>query len=144
MPQIIFNGHAYNNEFEMPADILRAYRESEKRKTGAKQLTDVVDIPEEIKGIYERAVVKTEEQSVSSQPMSELPTTEELFQRSAPQEMKHLPSDERIFQPSPPVIDPANSTIEPDAGIRMRSLAAGVLWVLLVIVVIILVTRFLW
>jgi hypothetical protein len=144
MPKITFRGKTYNSEFEMPEDVRQAYQEFERRnRTSVKSLTDVVDMPEEVKAIYERALGRVEEESVSSQPLSELPKTEDLYRQSAPVDMQHLPSDESIYRPSPPVIDPAKSIIEPEPGLPMGRLVSSVLWVLILAAIAFLVMQFL-
>jgi hypothetical protein len=56
--------------------------------------------------------------------------------------MKHLPSDESIYRPSQPLIDPANSTIEPEPGLKVNRLVSSVLWVLVLVAVAFLITQF--
>lgn len=149
MPKIVFRGKAYHSEFEMPSDVRKAYIEEKKRelsaetsRTGAKSLTDLVDMPDEIKEIYERALGNVEEKNASSRPLSELPKTEDIYRQSAPADMKNLPSDESLYQPSRPVVDPVPPTIEPDEGIGMRGLVWGVIVALVLTGIAFVVSRF--
>lgn len=144
MPQILFRGKKYNSEFEMPQEVRQAYQESERKRTTTKSLTDVVDMPGEVKGIYERALARIQDQSFFSQSPTKLPTTEELYQQSAPQGMQRLASDESIYQPSRQVIDPENSTIEPESGFVMNSMVINFVWLLLLVGFIFVVTQFFW
>ena len=127
MTPITYRGKTYNSEFEMPQDVRQAYQEEQMQKTSTKSLTDVVDIPPEVKESYEHATEKVASSSSSSMDTSDLPTTEELYRQSAPEGMKHLPSDESVYRHSPPVIDPAYSTIEPDSGPVLKRLAVVVI-----------------
>jgi hypothetical protein len=139
MPKIVFRGKTYYSKFEMPPLIRQAYEKEQKKagssetaNTATKPLTDVVDMPPEVKKIYERAVSKVEEKSTSSQPLGDLPRTEDIYRQSAPADMKHLPSDESLYQPSQPVVDPVPSTIEPEEGMGMRGLVWGVIVALII------------
>jgi len=147
MPRIEFRGKIYNNEFEMPPDERLAYnrekdRSAEKNKTGAKSLTDIVDMSPEVKAIYERALGKVEEKLASSRPSSELPETEEIYRQSAPDDMKHLPSDESIYRPSQSVIDPGKSTIEPESGLGISRFISSIIWALILIAIAFIILRF--
>jgi hypothetical protein len=147
MPRIEFRGKIYNSESEMPPDERQAYqREKERRadrnKTGTKPLTDIVDMPPEVQAIYERALGKIDDKLGSTRPLNELPRTEDIYRQSAPADMKHLPSDESIYRPSRPLIDPANSVIEPEPALRLNRLISSILWVLLMLVVAYLIMQF--
>lgn len=147
MPRIEFRGKTYNNEFEMPVDIRQAYqREKErtpaKNKTGAKSLTDIVDMSPEVRAIYERALGNVEEKLASSQPTKDLPRTEDIYRQSAPEDMKHLPSDESIYRPSQPLIDPAKSVIEPELGFGRNRFISSILWAFILVVAAFIVMQF--
>jgi len=149
MPQINFRGKTYNSEFEMPDDIRRAYnrekeRRIEKNKTGARSLTDVVDMSPEIKAMYERAVGNVEEKLASSQPVKDLPKTEDIYRQSAPDDMQHLPSDESIYRPSEPLIDPGKSVIEPEAAFGGSRFVSSIVWALILVAVTFIILRFLF
>jgi hypothetical protein len=147
MPKIEFRGKTYNSEFEMPPDVRQAYNEekersAEKSGTSAKSLTDVVEMSPEMKEIYERAVEKVDEKPVSSQPLNELPKTEDIYRQSAPEDMRDLPSDESVYRPSQPIIDPMKPTIEPESGLGMNRLIASVIWVLILIAIAFFIIRY--
>ena len=136
MPKIKFRGKTYNSEFEMPEDVRRAYQDYVlENEVRTKSLTNIVDMPDEVKAIYERAMGKVDERPVSSQPLSELPKTEDLYRQSAPQDMKHLPSDESMYHPSDPVIDPMKTTIEPEPILSRRLISSIVLALILAAIV---------
>jgi len=80
-------------------------------------------MPHEVREMYQRAREKVDEKPVQSSPVDELPRTEDLYRRSAPENMQDKPSDEVIYQPSPPLIEPAPPIIEPDQ--TLGSLAIG-------------------
>ena len=143
MPKITFRGQNYNSEFEMPEDIRQAYQEFERRnKTRNQPLSDVVDMPPEVKAVYERALNRVEERT-DSQSVKDLPKTEDLYRQSAPADMKHLPSDESVYRPSAPVIDPVKPTIEPEPGLVPGRLISSLVWALILIVLAFLVMQFL-
>jgi hypothetical protein len=147
MPKIEFRGQTYNNEFEMPYEVRQAYqrekeRRGEKEQTGTKPLTDIVDMPPEVKAMYERALGNIEDK-LPTRPSKELPRTEDLYRQSAPEDMRHLPSDESIYRPSQPLIDPAKPAIEPDSGLRMNRFVMSIIWALILIAVAFLIIRFL-
>lgn len=151
MSRIVFRGKTYYSVFEMPPNVRRAYeKEQQKQRSNegsdstAKSLTDLVDMPDEIKEIYERALGNVEEKNASSRPLSELPKTEDIYRQSAPADMKNLPSDESLYQPSRPVVDPVPPTIEPDEGIGMRGLVWGVIVALVLTGIAFVVSRFIF
>jgi hypothetical protein len=134
MPPVTFKGKTYNSEFEMPQEVRQAYQKDQLRKTNARSLTDVVDVPVEVGDFYRRALRREENSSSSS--TKDLPTTEELYRQSAPADMRHLPSDESVYRPSAPIIDPEYSTIEPESSLVLRGLVFGILWSLLLIAIV--------
>lgn len=147
MPTIKFRGKTYKNEFEMPSDVRQAYnhekeRSSELNKTGTKSLADVVDMSPEVKALYERALGKVEEKFASSQPLQDLPKTEDIYRQSAPADMQHLPSDESVYRPSQPIIDPTTSTIEPESGLRMNRFISSIIWALILIAIVVIIMQF--
>ena len=148
MPRIEFRGQTYNNEFEMPYDVRQAYnrekeRRSEKDPSGAKPLSDIVDMSPEVKAIYERAVVNVEDKLPSSQQAKNLPGTEDIYRQSAPDDMKHLPSDESIYRPSQPLIDPGKSVIEPESAFGVNRFVSSIVWVLILVAVAFVIMQFL-
>lgn len=145
MPKIQFRGKTYNSEFEMPYEVRQAYdrdREgrAEKSTTGIKSLIDIVDIPEEVKEIYERAMGKVEENFDPGRKSRDLPRTEDLYRRSAPADMRNMPSDESIYRPSRQAIDPMKSAIEPESG--LGRLASSIFLVLIIGAIIFLAMQF--
>lgn len=149
MPRIVFRGKTYYSVFEMPPAVRRAYEKEQQKAvskegniSGAKSLTDLVDMPDEIKDMYERALGRAEENPVSSRPLSELPKTEDIYRQSAPSDMKDKPSDEILYQPSRPVVDPMPPTIEPEEGIGLRGLVWGVIVALILTGLAFVVSRF--
>jgi hypothetical protein len=148
MPKIEFRGKIYNSELEMPPEERRAYnREKEraagKNTTGAKSLTDIVDMSPEVKAIYERALGDVEDKLGASQPRRDLPRTEDIYRQSAPEDMKHLPSDESIYRPSRPLIDPTRSVIEPEPAFGTNRFVLSILWVLILAMVAFIILQFL-
>jgi hypothetical protein len=148
MPKIEFRGKTYNNEFEMPFDIRQAYNEEMQRsnknsETSGKSLTELVEMSPQLKEIYERAQGKVEAKTVSSQPLNELPKTEDIYRQSAPENMKNLPSDESIYRPSEPLIDPAKSVIEPEPAFGMNRFVSSIIWAFLLVAAIFIIMQFL-
>ncbi len=145
MSKIQFRGKTYNSEFEMPYDVRQAYdrdkeRRAEKSTTGIKSLTDIVEIPEEVKEIYERAMGKVEENFDPGRKSRDLPKTEDLYRRSAPADMRNMPSDESIYRPSRRAIDPMKSAIEPESG--LRRLASSIFLALIIVAIAFLALQF--
>ena len=131
MPSITFRGKTYTSEYEMPEEVRRAYREVEAAKTSTKPLTDIVDMPDDVKAIYERAMDRVEERFGSSAAGKDLPRTDDIYRQSAPDNMKHLPSDESVYRASPPVIDPTKSTIEPEPSLVPGRFVSSIVWALI-------------
>lgn len=142
MPEIRFQGKTYRNEIEMPPDVRKAYNR-EKNNTASKPLSDMVDMSPEVKAIYERALGNVETKAPASRRSHELPDTEDIYRQSAPSDMKHLPSDESIYRPSQPLIDPANSAIEPESAFGMNRFIASIVWALILAVIGFLILQFL-
>ena len=140
MPKIEFRGKTYNSEFEMPLDVHEAYqREKERRagkgKAGVNSLSDIVDMSPEVKAMYERALGNVEEKLPSSRPIKDLPRTEDLYRRSAPDHMKDLPSDESIYRPSPPSVGKMKPAIEPESALGLGRFVSSIIWALILIAV---------
>ncbi len=134
MSKIVFRGKTYNSVFEMPNDIREAYQ-IEKRKQpaeniGAKPLTDFVEMSDEIRELYERALGNVEDRTPSSRPLSELPKTEDIYRQSAPSHMRNMPSDESIYRHSRPLPPPSQPAIEDDNGPRRLALTLATLLLL--------------
>jgi len=133
MSKIVFRGKTYNSVFEMPNDVREAYQ-IEKRKhpenNAQKPLTDFVEMSDEIRELYERALGNVGEKSDSSRPLSELPKSEDIYRQSAPSDMRHLSSDESIYRPSRTPTPDNPPAIEDDNGPRRLALTLAVLLLL--------------
>jgi hypothetical protein len=132
----------------MPYDVRQAYiREkelgAEKKISGSRPLTDMVDMSPEVKAIYERAMDKVENKLPSSQQPKNLPKTEDIYRQSAPDDMKHLPSDESIYRPSQPLIDPGKSVIEPESAFGMSRFISSIVWAVILVAVAFIIVQFL-
>ena len=131
MSSIVFRGRTYNSVFEMPNDIREAYQIEKRRGTAennaAKPLTDFVEMSDEIRELYERALGNVEGRPASSPPLSDLPKTEDIFRQSAPAHMKNLPSDESVYRQSRRPVLPTQPAIEEDDGPRRLALTFTVL-----------------
>jgi len=140
MSKIEFRGQTYNDELEMPYEVRQVYIQEkasrvEKDKSGARPLSDVVDMSPEVKAIYERALDKVEDNLPPSRRSVNLPKTEDIYRQSAPDDMKHLPSDESIYRPSQPVIDPGKSAIEPESAFGVNRFVASIVWAFILVAV---------
>jgi len=148
MPKIEFRGQTYNNELEMPYDVRQAYIKekelgAEKDHSGAKSLTDLVDMSPEVKAIYERALGKVEDKLPPSQQSKNLPKTEDIYRQSAPEDMRHLPSDESIYRPSQSLIDPGKSVIEPESAFGVSRFVSSIVWALILVAAVFFILQFL-
>lgn len=140
MSKIEFRGQTYNDELEMPYEVRQVYIQEkasrvEKDKSGARPLSDVVDMSPEVKAIYERALDKVEDKLPASRQSVNLPKTEDIYRQSAPDDMKHLPSDESIYRPSQPLIDPGKSAIEPESAFGVNRFVASIVWAFILVAV---------
>ncbi len=148
MPKIEFRGQTYNSEYEMPYDVRQAYLSEQearahRRPQSEKSLSDVVDMPADIKAIYERALDDADEKLTSSRPTRDLPDTDDIYRQSAPADMKHLPSDESIYRPSQQLIEPEKPAIEPESAVGTSRFISSIVWALILVAVAFLVLRFL-
>jgi hypothetical protein len=140
MSKIEFRGQTYNDELEMPYEVRQVYIQEkasrvEKDKSGARPLSDVVDMSPEVKAIYERALDKVEDNLPPSRGSVNLPKTEDIYRQSAPDDMKHLPSDESIYRPSQPLIEPGKSAIEPESAFGVNRFVASIVWAFILVAV---------
>lgn len=149
MSRIVFKGKTYSSLSDMPTDVRQAYEKEQKKERSTetgnkakKPLTDFVDIPSEVKGMYERALGKADENALSSRPLEDLPETEDIYRQSAPADMKDLPSDESLYRPSQTIVDPMPPTIEPDQGMGMRGLIWGLIMALVLTGIAFVISRF--
>ena len=140
MSKIEFRGQTYNDELEMPYEVRQVYIQEkasrvEKDKSGARPLSDVVDMSPEVKAIYKRALEKVEDKLPPSRGSVNLPKTEDIYRQSAPDDMKHLPSDESIYRPSQPLIEPGKSAIEPESAFGVNRFVASIVWAFILVAV---------
>jgi len=132
MSKIVFRGKTYNSVFDMPNDIREAYQIEKRHQPTAKSnparpLTEFVEMSDEIREMYERALGNVEDRTSSSTSPNELPSTEDIYRQSAPDHMKNIPSDEIIYRESRPLSAPAHQAIEDDDGPRRLAVTLGVL-----------------
>ena len=119
MSQIVFRGKTYNSVFEMPDDIRQAYQIEKRKQPTQNNLTDFVDMSDEIREMYERARGAVSEKPVSSQPLSELPSSDDIFRRAR--------SEEDMYRPSKMPQAPMYQAIEEDNSVGRLALIIGVL-----------------
>lgn len=127
MPRIKFRGREYNSLADMPAQVRHDYfksragydveEEEAKRKPGAMP-SGLENMPDEVREIYERVRGDLDAKPIKTSPVDELPSTEELYRRSAPSGMHNQPSDEVVYKPSPPIIEPPPPIVESDHTLR--------------------------
>jgi hypothetical protein len=134
MTKIIFQGKEYNSLADMPAKTRHDYF---KFKAGydipedkPEKKTDMTprgmeNMPDEVREIYERVRGKLDAKPIKASPIDELPKTEDLYRRSAPDGMKNQPSDEIVYKPSPPIIDPPPPIVESDHTLRRLLIFLG-------------------
>lgn len=120
MSQIVFRGKTYNSVFEMPDDIRQAYQIEKRKQPAQNNLTDFVEMSDEIREMYERARGAVGDKPALSQPLSDLPSSDEIFRRSAR-------SEEDMYRPSQTPNPPAHQAIEDDDGTRRLAITIGVL-----------------
>jgi len=124
MSQIVFRGKTYNSVFEMPDDVRKAYQVEKRKRTGensvSKSLTDFVEMSDEMRELYERAAGNVSDKPLSSKPLSNLPSMDDIFRQSAPPE-------EEMYRPSQTPKPPAHQAIEDDDGPRRLALTIGIL-----------------
>jgi len=120
MSQIVFRGKTYNSVFEMPDDVRQAYQIEKRKQSVQSNLTDFVDMSDEIREMYERARGAVGDKPASSQPLSELPSSDEIFHRSAP-------SEDAMYRPSQTPNPPAHQAIEDDDSPRRLAITIGIL-----------------
>ena len=98
MPKIEFRGRSYNSVFEMPDDVRKAY-ELEKRMDYKpdvdKLLTDFVEMSDDIKEMYERAVGKAADKNSQSQKRQRKPKpySDDDYFKPSPMPSKSTPND---------------------------------------------------
>ena len=120
MSQIVFRGKTYNSVFEMPDDVRQAYQIEKRKQPAQNNLTDFVDMSDEIREMYERARGAVGDKPASSKPLSELPSSDEIFRQSAPPE-------DAMYRPSQAPNPPAHQAIEDDDSPRRLAITVGIL-----------------
>ena len=147
MPRIKFRGKEYNSLADMPAKLRHDYFKAragydvpeEETKSEAGALPRGMEhMPDEVREIYERVRGNLDAKPIKASPVDELPSTEDLYRRSAPAGMQNQPSDEIVYKPSPPIIEPPPPIVESDhtlrrlvIGLSIAVLLAGIALVLL-------------
>jgi hypothetical protein len=126
MDKIKFRGKEYNSLVDMPAkerhDYFKAragYDVPEEPETKTDMMpSGLENMPDEVRTIYEHVRGNVGAKSIKASPVDDLPTTEDLYRRSAPTMMRNQPSDESVYKPSPPIIAPPPPIIESDRTLR--------------------------
>jgi len=139
MPTITFRGKQYNSLADMPAKVRHDYfksragydvSEKETEDKASAMPNGLENMPDEVREIYERVRGNLDAKPVKSSPIDELPRTEDLYRRSAPQGMQDQPSDEIVYKPSPPIIEPPPPIVESDHTLRKLVIALAVVLLL--------------
>ena len=139
MTKIVFQGKEYNSLADMPAKTRHNYfkakagydiTEQEPQKN-TMMPSGMENMPDEVKEIYERVRGKLDAKPIKATPVDALPTTEDLYRRSAPAGMQNQPSDEIVYKPSPPIIQPPPPLVESDHALRRLAVGLAVAALLL-------------
>jgi hypothetical protein len=127
MPKITFRGKDYNSLADMPAKVRHDYfksragydvPEEETKDRSERMPSGLENMPDEVREIYERVRGDLDAKPLKTSPVDRLPSTEELYRRSAPQGMQNQQSDEVVYQPSPPIIEAPPPIVESDHTLR--------------------------
>ena len=127
MTKIAFQGKTYDSLADMPAKTRHDYfkfkagydiSEKEPEKKSDMMPSGMENMPDEVREIYERVRGNLDAKPIKTSPIDELPKTEDLYRRSAPEGMRNQPSDEIVYKPSPPIIQPPPPIIESDHTLR--------------------------
>ena len=149
MPKIRFKGKEYSSVADMPAKIRHDYfkaragydvSEDEATSEAGMIPKGLENMPDEVREIYERVRGEVGTNPIKASPVDDLPSTEDLYRRSAPAGMQDQPSDEIVYKPSPPIIEPPPPIVESDH--TMRRLFIGLLFVALAIGIVMAVLLF--
>ena len=134
MNKIKFRGIEYNNLADMPAKVRHDYFKAragydvteEKPKSKEDMMpAGMENMPSAVREIYERVRGDLDAKPLKTSPIDELPKTEDLYRRSAPDGMQNLPSDEIVYKPSPPIIEPPPPIVESDHTLRRLLILLG-------------------
>jgi hypothetical protein len=140
MTKIVFQGKEYDSLADMPAKTRHDYfkfkagydiPEDKPEKKSDMTPSGMENMPDEIREIYERVRGDLDAKPIKASPIDELPKTEDLYRRSAPDGMKNQPSDEIVYKPSPPIIEPPPPIVESDHTLRRLLIFLGVALVLI-------------
>lgn len=145
MPRIKFRDKEYNSLADMPAKVRHDYfkaragydvSEKESESKSSVIPSGLEKMPGEVREIYERVQGKIDAKpvKVKTSPVDELPSTEDLYRRSAPEEMQNQPSDEIIYTPSPPLIEPTPLAGETDQTLQRMVIGLAIVILLVGIV----------
>jgi len=136
MPKIVYKGKEYQSLADMPAKTRHDYfkakagyevTEEDKDKANADVLPKGLEnMPPDVREIYERVRGDLDAKPIKASPIDELPRTEDLYRRSAPDAMKDMPSDEVMYKPSPPIIEPPPPIVQSDHTLRRLLIAVGI------------------
>ena len=144
MTKIVFQGKEYNSLADMPAKTRHDYfkfkagydiSEKEPENKPGMMPAGMEDMPDEVREIYERVRGKLDAKPIKTSPVDDLPKTEDLYRRSAPERMQNRPSDEIVYKPSPPLIEPPAPIIESDHTLRRLLIILGLGLMLIGVVV---------
>lgn len=134
MAKITFKGKEYDSLADMPAKLRHDYfksragydiTEEEPEKKTDMMPKGMENMPGEVREIYERVRGELDAKPIKASPIDELPKTEDLYRRSAPDGMKNQPSDEIVYKPSPPIIEPPPPIVESDYTLRKLAIWLG-------------------
>lgn len=135
MPKINFRGKEYNSLADMPAKLRHDYFKARAGYDVPEEETisevgtlprGMEHMPDEVREIYERVRGNLDAKPIKASPVDELPSTEDLYRRSAPAGMQNQPSDEIVYKPSPPIIEPPPPIVESDHTLRRLLLGLAV------------------
>jgi len=140
MPKIVYKGKEYQSLADMPAKTRHDYfkakagydvSEEESENKASSLPGGLENMPAEVREIYERVRGDLDAKPLKTSPIDELPKTEDLYRRSAPESMRNMPSDEVVYKPSPPIIEPPPPIVESDHTLRRMLLVVGIAVLLL-------------
>jgi len=144
MPKIVYKGKEYQSLADMPAKTRHNYFKSRAGYDVSEETSETRDnvlpkgmenMPPEVREIYERVRGDLDAKPIKGSPIDELPKTEDLYRRSAPDGMQNMPSDEIVYKPSPPIIDPPPPLVESDHTLRRLLVSVGIALLLIGIAV---------
>lgn len=135
MAKIVFKGKEYDSLADMPAKLRHDYfkaragydiTEEQSEDKSDMMPKGMENMPSEVREIYERVRGDLDAKPIKASPIDELPRTEELYRRSAPEGMKDQPSDEIVYKPSDPIIEPPPPIVESDYTMRRLAIVLAI------------------